>query len=78
MEKFDVSMTVDGIKYPYMEDTKLGNYFKSVRYADEQIGLLIEELDKAGILDDTVIIIYGDHDARLPKSNWNRFIIMII
>ena len=66
-------MTVDGVKYDYMENTKLGNYFKSVHYADEQIGLLIEELEKENMLDDTVIVIYGDHDARISKSEWDRF-----
>ena len=70
---YDVSMTVDGVKYDYMENTKLGNYFKSVHYADEQIGLLIEELEKENMLDDTVIVIYGDHDARISKSEWDRF-----
>lgn len=71
--EYDVSMIVDGVKYDYMENTKLGNYFKSVHYADQQIGLLIEELEKENMLDDTVIIIYGDHDARISKSEWNRF-----
>ena len=68
---YDVSMTVDGVKYDYMENTKLGNYFKSVHYADEQIGLLIEELEKENMLDDTVIVIYGDHDARMDKDEFN-------
>lgn len=58
---------------PYMEGTKLGNYFKSVHYADEAIGQFINDLDVAGILDDTVIVIYGDHDAKLKKSEFLRF-----
>ena len=60
------------IVYPYMEDTKLGNYFKSVHYADSAIGELFEELDEAGLLDNTVVVIYGDHDAKLPKSDYVR------
>lgn len=58
---------------PYMEGTKLGNYFKFAHYADESIGELIDGLDKAGILDNTVIAIYGDHDAKLKKNEYNRF-----
>ena len=58
--------------YPYMEDTKLGNYFKSVHYADEAFGEFMDKLDEKGLLDDTVVIIYGDHDARLPKDDYNR------
>lgn len=68
---YDVSKTVDGVKYDYLEGTKLGNYMKSAHYADEQIGLLIKLLDEAGILDNTIIMIYGDHDARISKSEWN-------
>lgn len=71
--EYDVSMSVDGVRYDYMENTKLGNYFKSSHYADAQIELLIEELKKENMLDNTVIIIYGDHDARIEKSEWNRF-----
>lgn len=58
---------------PYMEGTKLGNYFKSVHYADEAIGQLVDDLDKNGLLDDTVLVIYGDHDAKLKKSEYVRF-----
>ena len=61
------------VSYPYMEGTDLGNYFKSVHYADSAIGELIEELDESGLLDNTVIVFYGDHDARLPKKDYKRF-----
>ena len=55
-----------------MEDTKLGNYFKSVHYADSAIGQLMEDLDKEGLLDKTIIVLYGDHDAKLPKADFSR------
>ena len=55
-----------------MEGTKLGNYFKSAHYADGAIGELVTRLDEEGLLDNTVLIIYGDHDARLPRSDYNR------
>lgn len=58
--------------YPYMEGTKLGNYFKSAHYADEAFGELLDELDKEGLLDNTVVVIYGDHDAKLPKKDYER------
>ena len=57
----------------YMECTKLGSYFKSVHYADEALGQLIEDMDAEGLLDNTVIVIYGDHDAKLKKSEFNYF-----
>lgn len=58
--------------YPYMEGTKLGNYFKSAHYADYALGIFFEGLEKEGLLDNTVIIFYGDHDARLPKKDYER------
>lgn len=56
----------------YMEGTKLGNYFKSAHYADECLGEFIAALEEEGILDNTVLVIYGDHDARLDKSDYRR------
>ena len=59
------------ISYPYMEGTKLGNYFKSYHYADEALGQFINQLDEEGLLENTVLVIYGDHDARLSKKEYN-------
>ena len=79
--EFDVSLketitnedgTTEEIVYPYMEGTKLGNYFKSVHYADAALGEFITGLEERGLLDNTVFILYGDHDARLPKADYNR------
>ncbi len=58
---------------PYMEGTKLGNYFKSAHYADEAIGQFMEDMDEAGLLENTVVLIYGDHDAKLKPSEYKRF-----
>ena len=66
--------SVETISHPYMEGTKLGNYFKSAHYADEAFGVFLEELDKEGLLDNSVIVIYGDHDAKLPKKDYERLI----
>lgn len=57
----------------YMEGTKLGSYFKSVHYADEALGELLEQMDAEGLLDNTVVVIYGDHDAKLKKSEFDWF-----
>jgi lipoteichoic acid synthase len=45
------------------KDTYVGNYFQSVRYTDEQIGLFIKQLKNLGIYDESVILIYGDHSG---------------
>ena len=63
--------TTEEISHPYLEGTKLGNYYKSIHYADEALGELINGLDEAGLLENTVLVIYGDHDARLAKKDYN-------
>ncbi|NLP35591.1 MAG: sulfatase-like hydrolase/transferase [Clostridiales bacterium] len=40
---------------------KLGAYLQTVRYTDEAIGQFIEDLKTAGLYDNTVIAMYGDH-----------------
>jgi len=62
----------EDVTYPYLEGTKLGNYLKSVHYADAALGEFINGLDEAGLLEDTVIVLYGDHDARLPKEDYQK------
>ena len=62
--------TTTTVEHPYLEGTKLGNYFKSVHYADAALGEFFQELDEAGLLDNTVVMLYGDHDARLPKADY--------
>ena len=58
---------------PYLEGTKLGNYYKSTHYADEALGEFFNGLDSAGLLEDTVVVIYGDHDAKLAKKEYDYF-----
>ncbi|MBQ7137056.1 MAG: sulfatase-like hydrolase/transferase [Bacilli bacterium] len=68
----EITGTYEEVIYPYLEGTKLGNYLKSVHYADAAIGEFITALDEAGILEDTVVVVYGDHDARLPKADYQK------
>ena len=61
------------VSRPFLEGTKLGSYFKSVHYADEAIGQFIEDLEKEGLLDNTVIVIYGDHDAKVKEEQYEYY-----
>lgn len=58
---------------PYLEGTTLGDYIRSAHYADEALGDFIELLKENNILENTVIILYGDHEARLPKNEFDLF-----
>ena len=41
--------------------TVLGDYFQSIRYTDTQLDKFIKGLDQAGVLNNSVLVIYGDH-----------------
>lgn len=68
----DASGNEKVVSHPYMEGTKLGDYFKSAHYADEALGEFLQALEEENLLDDTVIVLYGDHDARLPIEDYQR------
>lgn len=64
--------TVTTVSHPYMEGTKLGQYLKSVHYADQALGEFIDLLESEGLLENTVLVLYGDHDARLDINDYVR------
>ena len=79
--EFDLTATVERVNEetgetetvvgPYLDGTKIGNYIKSVHYADECLGEFIDSLYANDIFDDTVIVFYGDHDAKLANKEYN-------
>lgn len=59
--------------------TMFGNYLRTIRYTDEALGDLIRELKEAGLYEDTVIAMYGDHQGmniETPevKASMSRFL----
>ena len=61
-----------GEYYSYLEGTEMGNYLRSAHYADAALGELMDLLDNSGILDNTVVILYGDHESRIAKNEFNN------
>lgn len=45
------------------EGTFMGDYLKSIHYADAQLGMFLKELEANGTVADSVIAVYGDHSA---------------
>lgn len=43
-------------------------YYAGVSQADEQVGALVEELERQGVLDDTLVILTADHGESLGES----------
>jgi len=53
--------------------TLLHAYYASVSYVDAQIGKLIAALDEAGVSDNTIIIVWGDHGWHLGEMGiWGK------
>ena len=78
--KFDVTMDYtlvddDGNKLklnaPYLEDSAMGNYIRSSHYADEAMGELFKLLKDNGLYENTIFVLYGDHEARLAKKEFD-------
>lgn len=53
-------VTIDVAKY---KDTFFGNYLEAMNYADYAFGILIDELKKEGLYEDTAILVFGDHNG---------------
>lgn len=49
------------------DNSLLGNYLKAIHYTDEQLGIFLDKLEKEGTLNDSIVVIYGDHFA-IPKE----------
>ncbi|VGO20830.1 sulfatase [Pontiella sulfatireligans] len=53
--------------------TLLHGYYACVSYIDAQIGLMIEALEDAGIRDNTIIVVWGDHGWHLGEMGvWGK------
>lgn len=61
------------VSAPFLKGTKMGSYLKSVHYADEAIGQFMSQLDDEGLLDNTVVVIYGDHDAKVKEAEYEYY-----
>ncbi len=46
-----------------INNTYLEGYFQSIHYTDKQLGILLDSLQRDGILDNTVVVLYGDHEG---------------
>ncbi|WP_130805362.1 LTA synthase family protein [Senegalia massiliensis] len=64
-------------KYPefnvgHLEGTDIGNYLKSYHYADVALQSFIEGMDREGLLDNAVVVLYGDHHAKISTDDYRK------
>lgn len=62
------------IVYDYLENTTMGNYIKSVHYADKCLGEFIDYVKKHDEYNKTLFVLYGDHAAQLSKKQFENFV----
>lgn len=48
-------------------------YFACVRFVDRQVGRVLSALERAGLADDTIVVVWGDHGWHLGDSGiWGK------
>ncbi len=48
-------------------------YYAATSYVDAQIGRVIDELDRTGVRDNTIVVLWGDHGYQLGEHGlWNK------
>ena len=61
---------------PYYPDTPIirqdwANYYDQMTLMDGQVGKLLDELEKQGVAENTIVFYYGDHGGALPRGKRN-------
>lgn len=57
-----------------LEGTRVGNYLQAMNYFDRSLAQLLAGLERAGLLEHTVVALYGDHDARFELDQYPEVI----
>ncbi len=51
-----------------VDNESVRGYLHAMRWADEAVRDFLEKLDRAGLTDSTVVVIWGDHDSSMIRS----------
>ncbi|MFD1017655.1 LTA synthase family protein [Thalassobacillus hwangdonensis] len=51
-----------------LDSSYIGDYLQSVHYTDIAIGKFLEGLKEKGLLQDSLVVLYGDHDGLFQKD----------
>lgn len=53
-----------------VDNNLVNNYFKSINFLDSSIDHFISKLEKAGVLKDTLVVIYSDHESEIKTMEY--------
>ena len=56
----------------HLEDTAIGNYLKSYHYADMALESFVNGMEEQGLLDNAIIVLYGDHHANISTEDYEK------
>jgi phosphoglycerol transferase MdoB-like AlkP superfamily enzyme len=59
-----------------LEGTRIGGYLQSAHYFDEVFGTFLSRLDSIGLLDRSVLALYGDHPANYGSESALRDVLV--
>ena len=73
MEPYERHNPNEAVLPPYYPDTPVvrrdwAQYYNIVTLMDKEVGKALEELEKAGLADDTIVWFWGDHGRGLPRA----------
>jgi phosphoglycerol transferase MdoB-like AlkP superfamily enzyme len=56
------------LKLGALDNTSFGNYLHTMRFFDEALAEFKAALARDGLLDESVLVVFGDHDAGFPRD----------
>lgn len=72
---YSLPAKVQNLDVGEFEGSIFGNYLESIHYVDEALGELIDKMKQDGLWDDTILVLYGDHDNSITeKEDYEKFL----
>ncbi|MFW5996109.1 MAG: LTA synthase family protein [Halanaerobiaceae bacterium] len=58
-------------KFKEIESRFVRDYFRSINYTDTALEMFFNGLEERGLMDDSVVIVYGDHGAGIDRKEFS-------